>query len=496
MSMGTATATAWSGTARLRALPGARLLEREAPLVALVGFYVLLMAFALPHMLVQDSWLTLAAGRDIVQHGLPHSNRLTIWDHGDHWVDQQWLAQIGFYGVERLGGMRLVLLVHAALMTAGFAVSLAAARARGATPRSVALVATTCLFVAPWGLQLRAQSFAPVLFAGLLWLLVSDSRRPGRRVLVVLPMLVLWANLHGTVIVAALLVALRGLTILGERRARVRNHQSARTREALLLLASPVLVLASPYGTSLVAYYRQMLDNPLFRSYVSEWQASAPSARTAVFYCLALVAVVLVARQARQLTRFELLALAALAVGALASLRSIVWFALAATIILPALLERELPQGRHRGQTHYRAIAKVAGLATIVLATLVTATRPDAWFEQDWPTGALPIVARQLESPGARVIADDHTADWLLWELPGSRGRVAYDIRFELLSARQFAQLARYRSGTGTHWRSAALGYDTVVLDAADVAGRDLGSYGTPLYDDGSVIVLHHATRG
>ena len=494
--MGTATATAWPGTARLRAIPGAGLLEREAPLVALLGFYVLLMAFALPHMLVQDSWLTLATGRDIVQHGLPHSNRLTIWDHGDHWVDQQWLAQIGFYAGERLGGLRLVLLIHGALMIAGFALSLAAARARGATPRSVALVATACLFVAPWGLQLRAQSFAPVLFAGLLWLLVSDSRRPGRRVLLALPILVLWANLHGTVVVAALLVALRGLTILGERRARVRTGHPARTSEALLLLASPVLVLASPYGTSLIAYYRQMLDSPLFRSYLSEWQASSPSARTAVFYGLALVAVVLVARHARRLTRFELLALAMLAAGALASLRSIVWFALAATIILPVLLERDLPHRPRRRQTHYRTIAKVAGLATVVLATLVTATRPAGWFEQDWPKGALPVVARQLESPGARVIADDHTADWLLWELPGSRGRVAYDVRFELLSARQFARLARYRAQTGAHWRSAALGYDTVVLDAADVAGTDVGRYGTPLYDDGSVIVLRHATRG
>jgi hypothetical protein len=488
----TGAATARSALARRRAIPGAALLERETPLVALVAFYVVLMAVVLPHTLVQDSWFTLVSGRDIFQHGLPHSNQLTVWSHGDHWVDQQWLAQSAIYGLERIGGIRLVLLAHAVLMTTGFVVSLAAARARGGSNRSVVAVGGVCLLLAPWGLQMRAQAFAPLLFAGLLWLLVSDSRSPSRRVLWVLPILVLWANLHGTVVLAALLVAVRGLTSLSERRARLRAGVPARTREALILLAAPLLVLVSPYGTELVSYYHQMLDSPLFRDYVIEWQASKPSGYTSIFYVLAFAAVALVSRQLRHVTRFELIALAILTVSAITAIRSIVWFGLAATIILPALLDAEFPQRPPRRQTAYRAIAKVVASVAIVGAAAYMGSRPESWFLQDWPNGALAPVARQLAEPGGKVWADDRTADWLLWKLPEARGRVALDIRYELLSKPQFEQLAAYHDRSGGRWRQAARGYATIVLDPRPLTRTELRRYGTSLYDDGTVAVLRN----
>jgi len=56
------------------------------------------------------------------------------------------------------------------------------------------------------------------LFALLVYLLARDSRRPSARVYWCLPLLVVWANLHGTVTMAAGLVALHGAVILFERR--------------------------------------------------------------------------------------------------------------------------------------------------------------------------------------------------------------------------------------------------------------------------------------
>ena len=196
-------ASAQHALTRSRAVPGAALLVREAPLVLAVGVYVALVASLLPQMIVQDSWLTLVMGREIFQHGLPHTETITVWAHGDHWTDQQWFAQYVFYALERLGGLKLVMLAHGLLLSAAFACTLAAARARGASHRSSLLVASLGCVLAPWALQMRAQSFAPLLFVGLLWLLVSDSQAPSRRVLLVLPLLVLWANIHGTVLLGA-----------------------------------------------------------------------------------------------------------------------------------------------------------------------------------------------------------------------------------------------------------------------------------------------------
>src|SRR3954471_10093235 len=85
-----------------------------------------------------------------------------------------------------------------------------AARRLGGSSRAVALVAAAAVPQLAQDWQLRAQSFAYVLFVAVLALLVADQRRASSRVLWCLPLLVLWANLHGSVAVGALLVAVRG----------------------------------------------------------------------------------------------------------------------------------------------------------------------------------------------------------------------------------------------------------------------------------------------
>ena len=68
-------------------------------LVCLVGI-VLLSVFA-PSIVVGDTWLTLMAGREVVENGLPHTEHLTVLGEGRTWTDQQWLAQVVFYARPR-----------------------------------------------------------------------------------------------------------------------------------------------------------------------------------------------------------------------------------------------------------------------------------------------------------------------------------------------------------------------------------------------------------
>ena len=479
--------------ARSRTVPGVALLVREAPLVVAVGVYIALIATLLPEMIVQDSWLTLVMGREIFQHGLPHTETLTVWAHGDHWTDQQWLAQCAFYALERLGGLKLVLLAHGLLLTAAFAACLAAARARGASHKSILLVATVGCLLAPWALQMRAQSFAPLLFVGLLWLLISDSKAPSRRVLFALPILILWANIHGTVLLAALLVAVRGITRLVESRRgngaddRARGH----TRDSVLLLLSPALVFVSPYGLSLAGYYHHMLVAPQLRTYVQEWQVSSPSLLTAAFYLSAFAATALVARGVRHLTRFELLALVILLVSAVTAIRSIVWFGLACMIILPVLVDHELPTRPWRLSIPARTLAAV-GVAMIVGFAAFAATRPPAWFERAWPTQGVAAIGHELATPNTRVIADDRHADWLLWQLPQLRGRLATDIRFELYSSKQLKQLIAYQERDKANWRATAKGYAVTVLSTKSDSAKHVHAYGQPLYRGSDMIVIRN----
>lgn len=435
----------------------AALLEREAPLVGAACLYAVVVLLTLPQQLVQDSWLTLASGREIVRHGLPSHDTLAVWTHGRDWVDQQWLAQLAFYGLHALGGLRLVLLGNALLLVSALVSGLVFARRAGASARSVALVALVAMLVAPWALQLRAQSFAPLLFVWVLGLLAADSRAPSRRVLWTLPLLALWANLHGTVVLGAALVAWRGVTSLPRLR-------------ALPLLAAPLCVFASPYGLALAGYYRRLLVNPLLPSFLEEWRSSAPSQTTALFFVLAFAAVWLLARHGRALTLFQRGALLLTLVSALAAIRSIVWFGLACLVLLPPLLDRALPRLRLPA---LRAFA-VAGSAALGAVAAFTAARPASSFVRDWPSDAArAVAAAAADDPSARVFADDRTADWLLWEDPSLAGRIAYDVRFELFDDRQFRALLAFRNRSGDGWRAVARGYRIVTLDPRAEAGLE-----------------------
>ena len=136
-------------------------------------------------------------------------------------------------------------------------------------------------------------------------------------------------------------------------------------------------------------------------------------------------------------------------VGALTALRGIAWFALACMVLLPVALGRTLEGASApiRGRLN-RGLALGAGavVATVVLLSLV---RSASWYERSWPNTAVESVRVAASDPAARVFATDRHADWLLWKLPELRGRIAYDVRFELYEPSFFERLAAYHSEQG-----------------------------------------------
>ena len=157
-----------------------------------------------------DTWYSLMAGRLIWNNGLPHHDSVASMTLGRTWVDQEWLGHLGIYGLLAAGGWALALLTGVVGYTAAFAVSAVGARVRGGSERAVALVVLVAFVTSGSNTELRAQTFAYVLFALTLLLLLGDDRAPSRRVYLTLPLLVLWANVHGSVLLGAAVVALYG----------------------------------------------------------------------------------------------------------------------------------------------------------------------------------------------------------------------------------------------------------------------------------------------
>lgn len=428
-------------------------------LVCLVGI-VLLSVFA-PSIVVGDTWLTLMAGREVVENGLPHTEHLTVLGEGSTWTDQQWLAQVVFYAAHGLAGMRAVILLGIAFVLLALGLAFATARTGGASSRSTFVIGLLAILAGPWGWTLRAQTAALPLFAAVLWLLVDASRNgTRRRTLLVLPLLVLWANLHGSVVLGAGLAMLLGVVEL------VRARRIVWIPLALLVL-SPLCVLATPYGWDIVAYYRLMLVDAPFADILREWQWSSPSATTTLFWLLGLVAAgVLALRRCRsRLTFYELAVLVLTFAGAVQAVRGVIWFALATAAILPVALDGLLTKSDVEAPKVNRVIS-LAALTGLALATLVFVARPTSWFVSGWPEARVAAVREATRDPSVRVWATDGTADWLLWRIPDLRGRLAYDVRFELYDQPALNEIVQYGTRRGD-WQQLLDGYRVMIVDNA-----------------------------
>lgn len=474
-----------------------RIAEEEIVLVVLLaGFGVFFLVSVPPILLVADSWMTLAAGREVWEHGLPSTDTLTVLGEGRTWTDQQWAAQLLAFGTHALGGAPLLAVAACLSVTAAFVLAAAGARSLGADARAIAILLFPVLLAAPWAWTIRAQVFALPLFTGLLWLLAAEARRPSSRVYFALPLLVVWANVHGSAALGAALVITLAVVEL------VSSRGTSWRRSGALALLAPLALLVTPHGpVATVRYYHLLIVDPPFGDRITEWSRTDPDWNTLFFYALAAFTALVLIRRWRRLHAFDLVVLALTLGNAFLAIRGIVWFSLAAFVLLPPALLRasgSAPSPAARKANRVLAAAAVVAFAGTVAFALA---RDAAWYEKRWPSDRVVAIvddAAAAES-GTTVFSTSHFADWLLWKIPDLRGRVAYDVRFELYTPAAFDRIVDFRGQRGEDWASLADGYDVLVLEPnqepssldefAAEAGADV------LYQDEGIAVVSRPAR-
>jgi hypothetical protein len=463
-----------------------------------------LIALTWGRMLCADTWLDLTGGRWILAHGLPHTDALTVGGRGRVWVDQQWLAHLIYYGAWKLGGYPLVGALSSLAIAAAVGLLGALMLRRGAPAVVMLAACTVTVLVMLFSAEVRAQTLVYPLFAVLAWMLLAGDGEPrwDRRALLVLPLLVLWANLHGSALLAVAL-ACGGLGWRAVAAARRRDRAAAR-RYAALALASPAALAATPYGLDVFPYYRRLLGDPALHQ-VGEWQHVSLSIVNAPFL-LALagtLALAAVAHRRGGRAPLALWALAAVLAGmGCYAVRNQVWFAFADGLLVAQLATglraRRRAAERPRSPWLNVLLGGLLAAGTVGVAAALVTTSP-ARYDRLVSNAALRTTAAFAAAhPRATVLADDTTGTALLWLDPQLTGRVGYDARTEIYPPAAVARLARFVSGRGAPWAELTHGYDVIALScrwraAACAAVRRLpGWHRLPTPADAVVVVRTH----
>lgn len=444
----------------------------ENYLVLLVGIATTLLLLGLGYLVTPDTWLALVSGRAVAGGGPPSTDTLTGWASGRDWIDQQWLGQLVLYEIWRLGGLVLVGFAHVAIVIGAFVAGIAGARRRGGSSRHVALVGL--LAALPIGLvagNIRTQTFALALFVAVLWLAAADSHTPSGRVFWGVPLLVLWANVHGSVIVGAGMMMLAGLVgLVGS----LRGGGRSLLHDVALIAFTPLTLLATPYGTRLLSYFHDTFGNAEIAAIAPDWMPIKLEPVHFPLFALAGLTAYLLGAERGRLSAFEELLIPILLLGAFAAERNLVWFALAALILVPQLLTQCRASEGGAGPPLVLALVVTAMVCAGVLAAAVRgAGASDRQVQSRFPSAAATVVARTAQrDPSLGLFVHPRYADWLLFGHPRLEGRVPFDIRYELLTPAELRRFRRFRDQVGEDWWRSMGDARLIVLDSSE---RPLG---------------------
>ena len=413
-----------------------------------------------------DSYLDLAAGRQIVHHGIPHQEIFTVASQGRQWIDQQWLAHVIAYGSWVVGGYPGVAFVFSLAVALAFGVLCAAMISLGVHPQRAILWTGAAYVVCLGNTVIRAQVMAFPLFVLLLWGVFDDARqqRMRRSSLLVIPMLVVWANLHGSVLLAVMIVLAAALT---RAVVSVRSGNSPLEYLCLALLA-PLTIFATPYGFSVIHYYGALIGNPVVSRYIAEWAPpSFGNPLSTGFILMLLLTCGVLGYALGKGTRPPLVHVVVLAVTGLCAaqgLRYAVWFGMAAVMVNGPLLARSAPAPQPLPARVLRLAGGLVALFTVI-ALVTVATTSDAAFQRLQPDTAMAAAARYAAGhPGTTILADDTSSSALLWRYPSLDGRVAFDARLEQYPQDDLARWFRWLTVSGPDWRSVMAPYKVVVV--------------------------------
>ena len=335
------------------------------PWVVGAGVYALLLTLGQRLLNDPDSYSHIAVGRWILAHGaLPSTDSFSFSMHGAPWISFEWLSEVIYAAVYAASGWAGVVALAAAAIALAFGL-LTRFLLRELSPTlALLMVAAAIMLLAPHMLARPHVLTLPIMVA---WAaaLVRCMDRHAPPPYWALPLLVLWANLHGSVVLA---LGLIGPAVL---EALLDGKRSEWPRVLLRWLPFAALAFAAccltPYGPDPLLMPLTTLGAGNALNWISEWRPQ-DFGHIGAFELLLLAGLFALSRGVT-LPMVRAMVVLGLLHFALAQVRNADLLAMLAPLYLAAPLARQFGAGTEDDAAGSARGVKLAALGVMIVAT-------------------------------------------------------------------------------------------------------------------------------
>ncbi len=236
--------------------------------------FVYAFLFASRPMSDPDFWFHLKTGQYIFStHSIPHTEPFSATFHGIPWTAHGWLSGVFFYASYSSIGLKPLIFIFAVLVAVAFWIAYKRAN-------SHPFIAGVATLVAVWtvlpNVGVRPRVFS-ILFTSIYLALLGRFAAgvKDRWIWVLVPLMTLWANLHGGFLIGFALIGLTAVGMLFDYWAGVLEQPETlrpRLRVLAFVLFGCILAgLVNPYGIKLYTGPIGVLRSPIFQDLIVDW---------------------------------------------------------------------------------------------------------------------------------------------------------------------------------------------------------------------------------
>lgn len=403
-------------------------------LVVGVCIYAGLLALGNRMLADPDTFWQIRVGQWILDNAaVPRTDIFSFTMHGQPWISTQWLAQTCYALAFSVAGWAGPVVLTAVSIAAAFALLARFLERRLDTFIVLALLMAALAVASPHFLVRPHALALPVMVA---WVagLIAAADRGGAPSFWLLPLMTLWANLHGSFVFGLVLIGAIALDAV------MRVERPARAQLLLRWFVFGLVALAAscitPYGWNSLLAARNILNLGAALSMITEWRP-ADFTRFGAFEGVLLLGLGAILFKGLKLPLMQIVLMLGLLHMALASARNATVLALLLPIVLAAPLAARFGQVAVAPSncTRLRPIPALVALVLVIAGTAFVIV-PGRYAP---PSGIAPAVAALKERGVSRVLNDYDLGGYLIW----SGVPVAIDGRTELYGEHFMVELDR-----------------------------------------------------